>query len=92
MAKMTKKNSKLKLPPAHDWRKHQTKPVTVINLISENTIEHRMLETLAMKQTVATSVLDKPGEATRRGPPCSTRFMRSAEHLRWNAACPNQRK
>ena len=47
---------------ARAWRKHQTKPVTVINLISENTLEHRMLETLAMKQTVATSVLDKPGE------------------------------
>lgn len=49
---------------ARAWRKHQTKPVTVINLISENTIEHRMLETLALKQTVATSVLDKPGEVT----------------------------
>ncbi|HEV2330749.1 MAG TPA: C-terminal helicase domain-containing protein [Verrucomicrobiae bacterium] len=44
------------------WRKHQTKSVTVINLISENTLEHRMLETLAMKQAVAVSVLDKPGE------------------------------
>ena len=47
---------------ARAWRKNQRKPVTVINLISENTIEHRMLETLAMKQSVATSVLDKPGE------------------------------
>lgn len=47
---------------ARAWRKHQTKPVTVINLISENTIEHRMLETLALKQSVAMSVLDKPDE------------------------------
>jgi superfamily II DNA or RNA helicase len=47
---------------ARAWRKHQTKPVTVVNLISENTIEHRMLETLALKQSVAESVLDKPGE------------------------------
>jgi len=31
---------------------------TVINLISENTIEHRMLETLALKQSLAASVLD----------------------------------
>jgi len=47
---------------ARAWRKHQTRPVTVVNLISENTIEHRMLETLALKQTVAASVLDRPGE------------------------------
>ncbi len=54
--------AKLEQRIARAWRKHQTKPVTVINLISEDTIEHRMLDTLAMKQTVATSVLDKPGE------------------------------
>ena len=54
--------AKLEQRIARAWRKHQTRPVTVFNLISENTIEHRMLETLAMKQTVALSVLDKPGE------------------------------
>ncbi len=54
--------AKLEQRIARAWRKNQTKPVTVINLISENTIEHRMLETLAMKTTVAVSVLDKPGE------------------------------
>ncbi len=47
---------------ARAWRKHQTRPVAVINLVSENTIEHRMLETLALKQSVAASVLDRPGE------------------------------
>ncbi|HTV43014.1 MAG TPA: DEAD/DEAH box helicase [Candidatus Sulfotelmatobacter sp.] len=54
--------AKLEQRIARAWRKHQTKPVTVFNLISEDTIEHRMLETLAMKQTVAESVLDRPGE------------------------------
>jgi ERCC4-related helicase len=54
--------AKLEQRIARAWRKHQTKPVTVINLISEHTIEHRMLETLAMKQSVAASVLDRPGE------------------------------
>jgi len=54
--------AKLEQRIARAWRKHQTKPVTVINLISENTLEHRMLETLALKQTVAASVLDRPGE------------------------------
>ena len=56
--------AKLEQRIARAWRKHQTKPVTVINLISEDTIEHRMLGTLAAKQTVSTSVLDKPGEVT----------------------------
>lgn len=54
--------AKLEQRIARAWRKHQTRPVTVYNLISENTIEHRMLETLAMKQSVAASVLDRPGE------------------------------
>ena len=54
--------AKLEQRIARAWRKHQTKPVTVINLISENTIEHRMLETLALKQSVAASVLDQAGK------------------------------
>ena len=54
--------AKLEQRIARAWRKNQTKPVTVINLISENTIEHRMLETLALKQSVAASVLDTPGK------------------------------
>lgn len=54
--------AKLEQRIARAWRKHQTKPVTVINLISENTIEHRMLDTLALKQSIADSVLDRPGE------------------------------
>ncbi len=54
--------AKLEQRIARAWRKNQTRPVTVINLISENTIEHRMLETLALKQTVAASVLDRLGE------------------------------
>ena len=35
---------------ARAWRKNQTRPVTVINLIAEDTIEHRMLGTLAAKR------------------------------------------
>jgi ERCC4-related helicase len=54
--------AKLEQRIARAWRKNQTKPVTVINLISEETIEHRMLQTLATKQAVAESVLDLKGE------------------------------
>jgi hypothetical protein len=36
--------------------------VTVINLVSENTIEHRMLATLSNKQALADGVLDHKGD------------------------------
>jgi len=54
--------AKLEQRIARAWRKHQTKAVTVVNLISENSIEHRMLDTLATKTTVAASVLDEAGK------------------------------
>jgi hypothetical protein len=47
---------------ARAWRKHQTRPVTVIHLVSENTLEHRMLDTLASKQALAEGVLDLRGD------------------------------
>ncbi len=47
---------------ARAWRKHQSQPVTVIHLVSENTIEHRMIETLAGKQALADGVLDLKGD------------------------------
>jgi superfamily II DNA or RNA helicase len=47
---------------ARAWRKHQMKPVTVIHLVSENTIEQRMLETLSIKQALADGVLDLLGD------------------------------
>ena len=53
--------AKLEQRIARAWRKHQTRPVTVINLISEKTIEHRMLETLSNKQALSDGVLDLKG-------------------------------
>lgn len=50
--------AKLEQRIARAWRKHQKRPVTVINLIAENTIESAMLETLATKMTLAEGVLD----------------------------------
>jgi hypothetical protein len=54
--------AKLEQRIARAWRKHQTRPVTVINLVSENTLEHRMLDTLANKQALADGVLDLQGD------------------------------
>ncbi|MEE8587044.1 MAG: C-terminal helicase domain-containing protein, partial [Acidobacteriota bacterium] len=47
---------------ARAWRKHQTRPVSVINLITEASIEHRMLYLLDQKQKVADAVLDLKGD------------------------------
>jgi Helicase conserved C-terminal domain len=47
---------------ARAWRKHQTQAVTVIHLVSEHTIEHSMLGTLAMKRSLADGVLDLRGD------------------------------
>ena len=47
---------------ARAWRKHQTRPVNVINLVSEHTIEHRMLGLLDAKRTLAEGVLDGRGD------------------------------
>ena len=54
--------AKLEQRIARAWRKHQTRPVTVINLVAEDTIEQRMLETLANKQALADGVLDRRGD------------------------------
>lgn len=55
--------AKLEQRIARAWRKHQTRPVTVINLVAENTIEHAMLETLANKMHLAEGVLDGSDES-----------------------------
>jgi superfamily II DNA or RNA helicase len=47
---------------ARAWRKHQTRPVTIIHLVSEHTIEQRMLETLSTKQALADGILDMRGD------------------------------
>jgi hypothetical protein len=54
--------AKLEQRIARAWRKHQTRAVQVINLVCENSIEHRMLSTLAQKQQLADGVLDGRGD------------------------------
>lgn len=55
--------AKLEQRIARAWRKNQTRAVTVINLIAENTIEHQMLTTLALKSNLSQGVLDGSEEA-----------------------------
>lgn len=57
--------AKLEQRIARAWRKNQLRPVTVINLIAEQTIEHSMLGSLANKQELAYGVLDGIGDLTQ---------------------------
>jgi superfamily II DNA or RNA helicase len=50
--------AKLEQRIARAWRKNQQRHVQVINLVSENTIEHAMLAKLAYKQNLSDAVLD----------------------------------
>lgn len=54
--------AKLEQRIARAWRKHQTRAVTVINLVCEDSIEHRILHLLEQKQGLADGVLDGRGD------------------------------
>jgi len=54
--------AKLEQRIARAWRKHQKNTVNVINLVAENTIEHRMLATLDFKKGLSDAVLDARGD------------------------------
>ena len=47
---------------ARAWRKHQARSVQVIHLVTEDSIEHRMLHVLAGKAALAEGLLDGTGE------------------------------
>ncbi len=56
--------AKLEQRIARAWRKHQKRSVAVINLISEATIEHRMLGLIEQKRTMAEAVVDADSDIT----------------------------
>lgn len=54
--------AKLEQRIARAWRKNQMRTVDVINLVTEQSIEHTMLHLLAQKQALAEGVLDGEGD------------------------------
>ena len=74
--------AKLEQRIARAWRKHQTRPVQVINLVCEHSIEHRMLHLLDQKQNLAQQVVDGRGEQTVMEMPSGrAAFMERMESL-----------
>lgn len=67
---------------ARAWRKHQRRSVQVIHLVTEDSIEHRMLHVLAGKQTLAEGVLDGKGDLDRLPMPSGrTAFIERLEAI-----------
>ncbi|HEY2135612.1 MAG TPA: DEAD/DEAH box helicase [Xanthobacteraceae bacterium] len=54
--------AKLEQRIARAWRKNQTRSVTVVNLVCEDSIEHGILHLLGQKQALAEGVLDGLGD------------------------------
>jgi superfamily II DNA/RNA helicase len=74
--------AKLEQRIARAWRKHQPRPVQVINLVCEHTIEHRMLHLLDQKRNLAQEVVDGAGEqTTMKMPSGRAAFMERMESL-----------
>jgi hypothetical protein len=66
---------------ARAWRKHQKRPVQVINLVSENSIEHRMLSLLEQKRSLAEGVVDGKGKNEMRLPSGRAAFLERLDAL-----------
>ncbi len=73
--------AKLEQRIARAWRKHQTRTVQVINLVSENTIEHRMMGLLRLKQDLADSVLDSGMIETMKLPSGRAAFIKQINEI-----------
>ena len=67
--------AKLEQRIARAWRKHQTRSVSVLYFIAENTIEHRMLDVLRMKSELADEVVDGAGRTTAMKLPSGRRAL-----------------
>ena len=67
--------AKLEQRIARAWRKNQTRSVTVVNLVCENSIEHQILHLLGHKQALADGVLDGQGDLSALKMPSSRAAM-----------------
>jgi hypothetical protein len=54
--------AKLEQRIARAWRKNQTRSVTVVNLVTEGSIEHAILHLLNVKQALSDGLLDGAGD------------------------------
>jgi hypothetical protein len=74
---------------ARAWRKNQMRTVDVINLVTEDSIEHSMLHLLAQKQALADGVLDRDGDLSAvKMPSGRSAFVERMAMMLGDAAAP----
>jgi superfamily II DNA/RNA helicase len=73
--------AKLEQRIARAWRKHQQRTVQVINLVSEHSIEHRMLSLLEQKRSLAEGVVDGTGKSEMSLPSGRAAFLERLDAL-----------
>jgi hypothetical protein len=74
---------------ARAWRKNQMRTVDVINLVTEDSIEHSMLHLLAQKQALADGVLDRDGDLSEvKMPSGRSAFVERMAMMLGEAAAP----
>jgi superfamily II DNA or RNA helicase len=77
---------------ARAWRKHQTRPVRVLYLVTEDTLEHRMIPLLANKQRLADGVLDGRGDLSEMPLPSDRKaLVERLETLTGLTGAPSER-
>ena len=67
--------AKLEQRIARAWRKGQKSAVTVVNFVTENSIEHSILHLLSSKQTLADGVIDGAGDFSKIAMPSGRAAM-----------------
>jgi hypothetical protein len=81
--------AKLEQRIARAWRKNQMRTVDVINLVTEDSIEHAMLHVLSQKQALADGVLDGDGDLKAMALPSGRRaFVERMAAMMAPAAAP----
>ena len=79
--------AKLEQRIARAWRKGQARSVTVVNLITEGSIEHNILHLLGRKQALADGVMDGIGDlASLKMPSGRAAFLERMQAMMGNAA------
>jgi hypothetical protein len=73
---------------ARAWRKHQTRSVTVVNLVCENSIEHSILHIIGQKQALADGLLDGQGDIAALKMPNGRAAMIERMQAMMQAAAP----
>ena len=84
--------AKLEQRIARAWRKHQPNSVQVINLVTENSIENKILYLIKQKQNLSDSAIDGIGGDSQPIPRNKKEFMDQIKEIYTGDASPKREK